>query len=343
MSYTETWDQAAEYLRLAVNYMGKYQIPMNPMNYAVWYEYAAGFNAELARTVNSLIEQSTDFTSEINEGLYRRCITEKGKTQQESTLRKIQKLVLALSEDIVLTGGDMSRHGNALEAFRKRLLGDISDDEICSIIANVAVEVKAIIESGKFLENRLDLATREVDQLRMELDEVKEKAVLDSLTGISNRTAFERTLACEAKRVQNVGTELCLLFADIDNFKIINDTHGHLVGDMVLKLSASMIKNLIKGRDLVARYGGEEFVVLLPDTSLGGALQLAERIRAYFETKSWRKKDSGRSLGAVTLSIGAAQLRPGEPLPEFVKRADQAMYLAKRKGRNQVSPERDLA
>jgi diguanylate cyclase len=128
------------------------------------------------------------------------------------------------------------------------------------------------------------------------------------------------------------GSSLCLIIADIDHFKKVNDTHGHLVGDNVLRMVASTIKESIKGRDLAARVGGEEFAILLPDTPFDGAMKLANDMRLAFERLDLKKKSTGESLGKITLSFGVATYQENEAAEDFVNRADDALVSVQKNG-----------
>jgi diguanylate cyclase len=126
---------------------------------------------------------------------------------------------------------------------------------------------------------------------------------------------------------------------DIDHFKAFNDTWGHQTGDQVLRLVANCLSENVKGRDTAARYGGEEFVVILPQTQLAGAVNLANQIRAKVESKKLVKKSTGDILGIITISCGVTQYDPNESAEDFVRRADECLYAAKRAGRNRVISE----
>ncbi|MCU0894360.1 MAG: GGDEF domain-containing protein [Rhodospirillales bacterium] len=132
------------------------------------------------------------------------------------------------------------------------------------------------------------------------------------------------------------GDPLSLLMLDIDHFKKFNDTHGHHIGDQVLRLLAAVLKQSVKGQDTPARYGGEEFAVVLPQTVLENAVKLAEAIRLRVSRRSVVNRATSQRLGSFTVSIGAAEFVPGEPLRQFVERADRALYAAKKAGRNRV-------
>ena len=136
---------------------------------------------------------------------------------------------------------------------------------------------------------------------------------------------------------------MTLLMVDIDHFKRFNDTHGHLVGDHVLKLVAKVLTEGVKGRDTVARYGGEEFSVILPHTALANALKVAEQLRASVGSRQIINRTRNANYGSVTLSVGAAEYRPGEDLLALMRRADDALYTAKRGGRNRVCAEGTVA
>ncbi len=134
----------------------------------------------------------------------------------------------------------------------------------------------------------------------------------------------------------NSGEPLMLLLIDIDHFKRVNDTWGHQTGDQVLRLVAATLSSATRAGDFVARYGGEEFAVILPGTRPDAALAVAERVRRSFEGRDIVARTSGKSIGGVTLSAGGAQYDPGEKLADWIERADQALYSAKKGGRNRV-------
>jgi diguanylate cyclase len=135
---------------------------------------------------------------------------------------------------------------------------------------------------------------------------------------------------------------LALIMIDIDHFKKFNDSHGHLLGDEVLKLVARALVSGVKGRDTVARYGGEEFGVILPETSLANARHVADQLREVVKNKRLTIKSTGKDLGRVTLSLGVALHRPGEAASTMLRRADAALYFAKRNGRDRVADENDV-
>ncbi|MFA7307172.1 MAG: PleD family two-component system response regulator [Hyphomicrobium sp.] len=176
---------------------------------------------------------------------------------------------------------------------------------------------------------------RHSDFLRHRLAESVELSVTDSLTGLHNRRYMEghlRTLVSESIRT---GRSLSMLVADIDHFKAVNDSHGHDAGDAVLKEFAVRLKRNTRGVDLACRLGGEEFVIIMPDTDLERAYQIGERLRACVAADEFAL-DGGQSV-RVTASVGIGTLENPQDTPESMfKRADNALYTAKRRGRNRV-------
>jgi diguanylate cyclase (GGDEF)-like protein len=165
---------------------------------------------------------------------------------------------------------------------------------------------------------------------------VASQASTDSLTGLANRWTFDEELALEWRRAERIGDPLGLILLDIDNFKSVNDTHGHQAGDDILRRVGQVLADSVRHADLAARYGGEEFGVVLPETDLAGAVELAERLRAALEAEVVELADGSRL--SVTASFGAAvkgDLPGGE---ELVAAADEALYEAKRAGKNRVAP-----
>lgn len=157
------------------------------------------------------------------------------------------------------------------------------------------------------------------------------------MTGLANRKHFDELIHQMTRDADHNGMDVAVIFCDVDMFSVINEKHGQLVGDQVLRVIAELMRKSLKGRDLVARYGGEEFAVILPNTSMQNARQLAETIRQDIASKRIQRKDTREPLGSITMSFGVARYVPGEGVDSFLQRVDRAVYLAKRSGRNNVS------
>ena len=167
------------------------------------------------------------------------------------------------------------------------------------------------------------------------LSKLENLAITDGLTKLYNLRHFYNLLEVEIDRCRRYGHSLALLLLDIDNFKLYNDTYGHLEGDKVLVKIGQIIRSCLRTMDSAYRYGGEEFTVILPETTAQEANNVANRIRIAVELENFIPK-AGK-VATVTISIGVTEYHNDEQLSEFIKRADQAMYLSKEKGRNTIS------
>ncbi len=160
-------------------------------------------------------------------------------------------------------------------------------------------------------------------------------ALMDGLTGLHNRRWLNDKLPRLVSRYQRDENPLCIFMLDVDHFKKFNDTYGHIAGDEVLSAVARELMDNLRPTDLGARYGGEEFLVILPNTTLDGAKAAAERMREAVAARAVEIGD-GRTLPAVTVSLGIAEAGPGDNAESLTERADSALYQAKESGRNRV-------
>jgi diguanylate cyclase (GGDEF)-like protein len=178
-----------------------------------------------------------------------------------------------------------------------------------------------------------DFTAMVIENARL-VSELQRSATTDPLTGVYNTRFFHEVLSREAARSQRFSTTLSLLMIDVDNFKTINDTHGHVVGDKVLVQIGRVLEACVRTTDLVFRCGGDEFGVVLPGTSAEGAMHVADKILE--RVRTGEIMNSLGYTGATTVSIGIADYRRGSPSENLVADADQALYLSKRAGRNTV-------
>ncbi len=336
MNYTDGVEKSGEFMRLALYHMGQHKIPIDPLNYTVWYEHVSGRNDELSQAISAVLKENREFTTQINRNLYKEYIQERNMRLVEKVRCQIRKVLL----DLVGTGGDISTFAAVMQGYADQLQeDDMAADDVSRILDGIIEETRTIKGSSSNLKERFFNATQEMESLRKDLDEVQRQASTDGLTGLSNRRVFESRLAREALNSKQSKQPLCLIMVDIDHFKRVNDTYGHLVGDMVLKQAAELLQSSVKGRDMVARYGGEEFMLILPDTPLAGAVTVAEKICDYFQRNEWKRRDNEQRIGPVTVSQGVALYKYSENLDDFIKRVDDALYRSKTCGRNRVSVE----
>ncbi len=191
-------------------------------------------------------------------------------------------------------------------------------------------EVAARLQS---LAERVSSMEQEAQGYREHLEEQRQKALIDPLTGLPNRAAWSERLEHEIGQWQQHGNSLLLAMLDLDHFKRINDNYGHLAGDKVLKIIANVLRKRLRGSDFIARFGGEEFVLLLPNTPWPVGTRIVEALRAAVEACPFHFK--GEPV-TITVSVGLSAFKPGDRSELVIKRADQALYRAKDAGRNRV-------
>ncbi|MCW8906570.1 MAG: diguanylate cyclase [Sedimenticola sp.] len=199
--------------------------------------------------------------------------------------------------------------------------------------------VQGFEERIDLLNSKLGDMEQETADLRQCVEKARAEAFTDALTGLHNRHAFDSRLDEEFSRWNRYRNPLCLIVVDVDHFKRVNDTYGHLAGDKVLQVIGSHLKRATRKVDFAARYGGEEFVILLPEVNLKGARAVAEKIRTAIEEKPFH---SGNNRVSITVSCGVASFREGDGRKTPFERADEALYLAKRSGRNRCCTEQQL-
>ncbi len=185
----------------------------------------------------------------------------------------------------------------------------------------------------------VEVSQQRILQLQAELSQLSEKVSIDQLTGVLNRRGLDEAMLREISRAQRGASSLCVALLDIDNFKHFNDNYGHHVGDTALQHLAKVIQETLRPTDIAARFGGEEFVIILPDTSIDAAIETISRLQRAL-TKQFFLGNNERLL--ITFSAGIALFRKIEDQASVLNRADQAMYLAKKSGKNRVMTEVDL-
>lgn len=206
-------------------------------------------------------------------------------------------------------------------------------DEAAAALGDLAARTGAMGEELKSMHLRMSESEAELDRLRRELEAVSQANRHDALTGALNRKGLDEALVREVARARRLDSPLAVALLDIDNFKVINDRHGHPVGDAALAHLADMARQVMRAQDTLCRYGGEEFVILMPDTPLPDAAEAIRKLQRAL-TREIFMADSRRIL--ITFSAGVAMLGPQEEPQAAIERADRGMYQAKRSGKNQV-------
>lgn len=343
MNYTEDTPRAGEYLRLTLALLAKHNLCANPINYTVWYEYVSGKNVKLKQAVDRLILENPPLTNQKIEGVYQAFVTDGDRIVISRLLTKVNLMLREITRHVAETGGDLAGHGQALDNLAGKLRQVDDLDGVKKIVDQMMETTRDIIRSGSRLQNRMEVSSKDLSQLHRELAISQQEARTDALTGLVNRRGLEKQMELERIRARQNNSAFSVILMDVDYFKTVNDTHGHLVGDSLLKGISRILQAQVRKKDMVARFGGEEFLVMLPETGMEGAYAVAEKIRRALAQKEWSIKESGRRIGRITASMGIALYDLSETDIGVIHRADAALYKAKSGGRNQVVVQPALA
>jgi diguanylate cyclase len=192
--------------------------------------------------------------------------------------------------------------------------------------------------SAQELEQQVLVSCREIERLQVDLIRARDEAVLDPLTRVLNRKGFDLQLASMLAQPPEPGTSHCLIMLDIDHFKLVNDTHGHVMGDRVIQALAEVLRSCVSDKaHAVARYGGEEFAIVLPNCTLDDSLTLADSVRQRTRAMKIRDRRTQAVVLTVSISAGVAAMRPGDDASALIERADAALYKSKQAGRDRVT------
>lgn len=338
MQYTDKIDRAQDIACKALERMDREGLAPKPDNFELWYSFYSNSNPDMIKEINKILKTTGKITEKNCRELYDRHLSHR---RDEELIRRasdrINNAIEEIAEMLVSVNSATHEYGDNLTDVTSKVRSAKSIDELGDVVSSLVVQTKRMFEHNQELENQLSTSSVQVQELRKDLDSVRREAMTDALTGLANRKSFDAEMRHAVGQAIDTEEPLSLLMIDIDHFKSFNDNYGHQVGDQVLRLVAKTFMDHLKGQDIAARYGGEEFSIILPETPLQAAVQVANKLRKTVAVKDVINKASDSKLGRITISIGVAELHPGEPIPELIERADAALYTAKHNGRNQVA------
>ncbi|MDR1166135.1 MAG: GGDEF domain-containing protein [Deltaproteobacteria bacterium] len=329
-------DSTYQMAKRLLPFMARNRVPLTPFNYRLFYDYLESDDDVLKEKLDEVLRSETIFTPALSEKLYNEFY--RAHEEKHKELTQVGEKISRVSEDLghnLLKSQDSTGHYRQVlnETANQIIQGDLEATAFKEIIDDLLLETKYALNTQSDLADHIHSANRVIATLTSELRDQTRLANMDELTQLYNRrylTFKFRELLAE----RGDGLVLSLALFDLDRFKVINDTHGHAIGDKVLILCAKILKNHADLGDFLAcRYGGEEFVVLYPGKDKSEAGGLAEIIRQQVESTQVLVR--GKNI-PVTISSGVSQYRNGEDVADFIDRADQALYLAKSSGRNKV-------
>ncbi len=255
---------------------------------------------------------------------------------RENELRDIIDLLTKAMASLDVENRDFYQrlHDQSEKVEQITLLDDIK--KIKSALQHEVMQMREIVDQKKDQDRRqVQLLAGQVNSLRQELEKTRAKSMTDGLTAVYNRQAFDEILLELIERSRVMNLEFSLLMLDLDNFKKINDTHGHLLGDQVLVAFCQKCRGAIRGDDVLARYGGEEFAVILPGANLKNALKKGRQIcDAISSVRYATSDDPDNDYLCITVSIGLTAFKKDDTPETIIGRADKGLYKAKKNGKN---------
>jgi diguanylate cyclase len=314
----------------------------DPRGYELWYQFATGNSGLLCAAVNARLERSGTLSAKDIDDIYNAHIA----PTDAST--RVDKLGARVADEIeqvmamIEAAEDSTSHYSSNLTKVSARLGTVKDREgVRAIVEGLVLATKEAETSNLKLQHQLQAMWEEVGQLRTDLETIRTESLTDTLTSLGNRKFFNISLERSVAEAHAKTAPLSLLFADIDRFKSINDTFGHVVGDRVLRFVANTMKGTLTGNDIAARYGGEEFAVIMPKTPLRAAIEVADQLRVAVMKGELVRRSTGEKQTRVTISIGVAALHSRTTPQALIEAADVCLYAAKRSGRNCVVGEKD--
>jgi diguanylate cyclase len=325
----------------AVRSMSQQRVPPTPNNFHTWFKYSLGTSPDLKRAIDILVGNKRKFDATTNRDLFATYVA--ADTADDVDVNNVsQQLhsVMASAKQYLTTAIADNRS-------QIRAISDVSDRSEAGLdpkllVENLLNELAKAATRATQLEARFVESTRELDAIRDSLSKSEERAKTDTLTDLPNRRALDEFFRKAQIAAMEKGEPLSVLLIDIDHFKTFNDNFGHGVGDQVLRLMASVLRDRVRENDLPARYGGEELIAVLPGANLATCVAVAERIRRSISECRITRRSTAEILPSITVSIGVGQFQLGESMADLIERCDRALYLAKSGGRNRVVAENEL-
>ena len=317
--------------------MSRHAAGYHPISYTVWYEYAKGKHPALRQCIDDELKLQERLTVALTCALYTKHLVEPGEqalmTARSDLLELVERVKQAVNEvNIDTTGFDVQLH-----EFQHDLATATTIEGLGGHVSAMLNETKRVTAGLGKLSTHLEQSKSEVRRLTDELHRVRENAQSDALSGLLNRRGFENELQRLAPKDGAQAGSLIAIMFDIDHFKMINDTYGHPLGDVVIAAVGKAIRDCLGKLGVAARYGGEEFAVLLQAQSITVAEQFAQSVRERVEQGRIRRRQNDSPIAGVTISAGVASWIPDEDLISLIERADRALYASKRAGRNRVT------
>jgi diguanylate cyclase len=337
LRYTESKQQSGELLRQVLSLMGQHDAAFNPVSFTVWYEYAAGINSRLIHGLKVAMETEARLGDDTMLRLYTEHVAQVDHVAMQRISGEFQRMMSGMAESAERTGESAGAFGEQLNGLTTAL--QTSDPSALAPHLLAAVANTAHMKSAALaLQQQVAAGRQEIERLQMDLTRARDEAMLDPLTRVMNRKGFDQQLAAMLAQAPDADNTHCLIMLDIDHFKKVNDTHGHVMGDRVIQALGEVLRASVPDKShSVARYGGEEFAILLPNSTLDFSIKLADTVRTRTRAMKIRDRRTQEVVLTVSISGGVAAMKPGDEAHHFIARADGALYQSKHAGRDRVT------
>ncbi|HEX7873670.1 MAG TPA: GGDEF domain-containing protein [Sphingobium sp.] len=310
-----------------------HDLDLTPLNFGLAHDYITGNDLQIEKAVRAILHEKGKLTN----GLAESIIAEHGVNDiSPDDLAEMLDQVEANVEVLTSIADQSSTSAKDYGAALQREAHELASGNGSEVIAKLIAVTRTMIEHTRDVEGRLRDGQQQTRLLQKNLETARRAAEQDHLTGLPNRRAFEAVLRDEVIVAQEQKETLSVAFCDIDNFKLINDTHGHDAGDRVLKFVAGLLARVSDDKCHVARHGGEEFVMLFRGRTVAEAAKVVDDAREDMSERNLVDRKTGERMDQVTFSGGIADVFGYEEPREALKAADRALYLAKEHGRNRV-------
>ncbi|GIU43059.1 diguanylate cyclase [Shewanella sairae] len=331
--------ESASKLKKAIPLMLKHQIPTTPTNYALWYTYVGEKSPMLNQHLDKVIAQYNTCPPSQSECLYQEFLSDPMELDIIDMQLNLDAMVTELSQSIKDTNLDAGQFQSKINQNHSKLNKIENEgftiEEVLTVVKSLVRDSNEIKLSAQHFSEQLAKAQSEIDALKAQLKKSEHEIRFDALTGSLNRRAFNKDLK---GILEQYPQGLCLIIADIDHFKVFNDTYGHQLGDQVLKAVSRRLDESCQNGTKLYRFGGEEFALIVPNSQLRRARQLAESMRRSLEKLVVKDKRKGDNINNINASFGVAEFSQQDTINTLIERADKQLYQAKRLGRNRVMP-----
>lgn len=338
MKYSESKERSGELLRLVLSTMAQHDAAYNPVTFTVCYEHVGGINQRLSVAFLDAVRTKPRLDHEDMRQLYAAYVADLDTQVMQRISGELQRMMSGMAESASRTGSQADVYSAELQGLSLALTAS-EGQTLSPVLDQVIASTAQMKEATQALEREVKQSQQEIHRLKDELTRTRDDSLKDALTGVLNRKGFDQKLADMLAQPLSEGRTHGLVMLDIDHFKSVNDTHGHVMGDRVLQALGEVLRMLVASEDgcTVARYGGEEFAIMMPNTLLEQCVALAEKVRIQTRAMKIRDRRTKEVVLTVSISGGVAVMHDGDDAHALIARADGALYQSKQDGRDRIT------